>query len=173
MGRDKEYSCCQRSALCCQGDNILQHGNHHVWLSFACFSIDFFICLSFKSTAYSKGFGHYDSKVRKEEHSLERGREGLWRQSSGCSAGTRDLCLSAHTTWSTRKKMGAAWPSGQHCRENNGQRLVVNKLMWKTEVLSSYGKRTEKQFWQVVLLFFERGCVICENCTIIRIRKTL
>lgn len=40
--------------------------------------------------------------------------------------------------------MGAAWPSGQHCHENNGQRLVVNKLLWKIEVLSSYGKRTEK-----------------------------
>lgn len=63
-------------------------------------------------------------------------------ESSECSAGTRKAGRSVSVCTNnmkarTRKKMGAAWPSGQHCHENNGQRLVVNKLMWNIEVFSS------------------------------------
>lgn len=102
------------------------------------FSIDLNICLSFKSRLHSKAYEHYDRRAKrlwsKKMNSAWKGTEkNVEEQSSVCSASWKRWdTIFAHTCSmkaNIRKKKGAAWPSEQHCHENNGQRLVVNKLM--------------------------------------------
>lgn len=46
---------------------------------------------------------------------------------------------------SIQKKIGALWPSRQHCHKNNGQRLVVNKFVLENiSILFTQGEDRKK-----------------------------
>lgn len=89
--------------------------------------------------------------VKRDEHSLGRGRKGPWKQRAQFAPqALRNWwdTVSVHTysmKASIQKKIGALWPSRQHCHKNNGQRLVVNKFVLENiSILFTQGEDRKK-----------------------------